>query len=255
MAAESKVVLVESAAWPGLAGTDAFSLQKAEARLLRALDEGGELDLSGLDLTSLPDCFSRFLELTHFYCTANYIEVLPESICDCGKLAWLDCSGNRLKQLPEHLGRLENLVKLWCQGNELTELPALDSCRKLEVFNCSSNSIEHLPEGLASCKLTLLMFSGNRIATLPESLERCKDLQHFHCNANLLQSIPEGVASLCAPENSLRRLTAYNNPWDKYWLMDQDLGPEDNPTIQSLRDWAAKKQSGRVKPAARVRAC
>ncbi|MEM7010132.1 MAG: hypothetical protein AAF585_01510 [Verrucomicrobiota bacterium] len=64
--------------------------QRAEKKIAEALGDGVTyLDLSGMDLTQLPDSFGRLVELET-----------------------MDVSGNQLKDIPSSLADLENLTSL-----------------------------------------------------------------------------------------------------------------------------------------------
>lgn len=104
-------------------------------------DETQILDLSGLELTQLPELPEK---LTKLNCSRNQLKefnvALPEN------LTYLNCSYNQLEYLP---ALPEGLVYLNCSHNELKELPALPL--SLQYIVCSHNfldSITGLPDSL-----------------------------------------------------------------------------------------------------------
>jgi hypothetical protein len=76
----------------------------------------GKLDLSGLELTSLPD--NLHPTISTLICSHNNLTTLPDNL---PSLLRLDCSYNRLTHIPKNLSN--TLQKLDCSHNELIMLP------------------------------------------------------------------------------------------------------------------------------------
>jgi len=147
-----------------------------------------ELDLSGLELTSLPDLpanlkilncgFNKLIKLPklpdtllELYCGNNKLTSLP----DLPKgLQTLVCNHNELTSLPELPNGLQNLN---CKFNKLTSLPDLPN--SLQELVCYQNELTNLPE--LPNTLEILDFETNRITNLP-ILPR--NLKHLVCHTN-----------------------------------------------------------------------
>ncbi|MFM5811972.1 leucine-rich repeat-containing protein kinase family protein [Aeromonas veronii] len=143
------------------------------------------LDLTGNQLSTLPDELAGFGKLRIIFCSENRFTELPEVLGRCPALTmvgfkanriatvsakalpaglrWLILTDNAIEQLPDELGQCDALQKLMLAGNRLRELPAsLANCRKLELLRIAANRIERFPEWLLSLpRLSWLAYSGN----------------------------------------------------------------------------------------------
>ncbi|MEV3829478.1 leucine-rich repeat-containing protein kinase family protein [Aeromonas allosaccharophila] len=143
------------------------------------------LDLTGNQLSALPDELAGFSKLRIIFCSENRFTELPEVLGRCpaltmvgfkanriatvsakalpAGLCWLILTDNAVEQLPDELGQCDALQKLMLAGNRLRELPAsLANCRRLELLRIAANRIERFPEWLLSLpRLAWLAYSGN----------------------------------------------------------------------------------------------
>ena len=143
------------------------------------------LDLSGNQLSSLPDDLHRLHRLRVIFCSDNAFTELPTALGQCPALTmvgfkanrihtvpaaslpsglqWLILTNNCIAELPESLGQCTQLQKLALAGNQLTTLPAtLAQCKKLELLRISANQLHELPDWLLTLpQLTWLAFAGN----------------------------------------------------------------------------------------------
>ncbi|MFU1544508.1 leucine-rich repeat-containing protein kinase family protein [Aeromonas veronii] len=143
------------------------------------------LDLTGNQLSALPDELAGFSKLRIIFCSENRFTELPEVLGRCPALTmvgfkanrivtvsakalpaglrWLILTDNAIDRLPDELGQCDALQKLMLAGNRLRELPAsLANCRNLELLRIAANRIERFPEWLLSLpRLSWLAYSGN----------------------------------------------------------------------------------------------
>lgn len=143
------------------------------------------LDLTGNQLSTLPDELAGFGKLRIIFCSENSFTELPEVLGRCPALTmvgfkanriatvsakalpaglrWLILTDNAIERLPDELGQCDALQKLMLAGNCLRELPAsLANCRNLELLRIAANRIERFPEWLLSLpRLSWLAYSGN----------------------------------------------------------------------------------------------
>lgn len=143
------------------------------------------LDLSGNQLSTLPNDFGRLHNLRIVFLSQNEFTELPSVLADCPKLdmigfksnrishvpenalptatRWLILTDNQIETLPNSMGDLRALQKLMLAGNRLESLPdSMANCRNLELMRISANRLAHLPEWIFQLpKLAWLAFSGN----------------------------------------------------------------------------------------------
>lgn len=144
-----------------------------------------KLDLSGNQLSSLPDNFGRLHKLKIAFFSDNLFTELPEVLAQCphlemigfksnlisfisentfsSNLRWLILTNNKLEVLPASIGKCVRLQKCALAGNRLTTLPnEMQHCRNLELLRISANQLTVLPEWLFNLpRLSWLAFSGN----------------------------------------------------------------------------------------------
>lgn len=143
------------------------------------------LDLSGNQLSALPNDLNRFKKLKIAFFSDNQFQTVPEVLGSCPSLEmigfksnqietvpeaslpaqtrWLILTNNRIERLPASIGNCYRLQKTALAGNRLRSLPDdMANCRNLELLRISANQLTHLPEWLLSLpKLAWLAFAGN----------------------------------------------------------------------------------------------
>lgn len=141
-------------------------------QLLQLADTLETLDLSGNQLTTLPDSFARFQQLRIFFASNNPLTELPAVLGQClqlemvgckacriahvpahslpPRLRWLILTDNQLQQLPDSLGQRPRLQKLMLSCNQLRTLPPLHACTQLELLRIASNQLTQLPASMLS---------------------------------------------------------------------------------------------------------
>ena len=146
------------------------------------------LDLSGNQLSALPDDLPRLHKLRVIFCSDNPFSELPEVLGQCTQLSmvgfkanriahvspkalppllrWLILTDNALTELPAEIGQCAHMQKLMLAGNQLRALPPeLAHCKRLELLRISANRLTELPAWLLQLpRLTWLAFAGNPFA-------------------------------------------------------------------------------------------
>ena len=151
------------------------------------------LDLSGNQLSTLPDDLPRLHKLRVIFCSDNPFTELPEVLGQCQQLSmvgfkanriahvspkalppllrWLILTDNALITLPAELGQCMHLQKLALAGNRLRHLPPeLAHCHRLELIRMSANQLTEFPQWLLDMpRLTWLAYAGNPLCAHLES--------------------------------------------------------------------------------------
>lgn len=148
------------------------------------------LDLSGLDLSSL-----------------------PLSLLDCTHVTGIDLSENQLSSIPSWFATaFPRLRELKLNDNNLFELPhCFGELNHLEVLNLADNKFEFFPDALLklASHLRVLIMSGNTLTNVPGNIERLMALQHMNLSSNFLMSLPVSMSRM----TMLRSLNIEDNPF------------------------------------------
>lgn len=134
------------------------------------------LDLSGNQLTTLPDDLTRFTRLRIVF-----------------------ASNNPFTELPAVLGRMPQLEMIGFKACRIAHVPEDSLPPRLRWLILTDNQLQTLPESLGDCaRLQKLMLSCNQLSSLPASLARCQRLELLRIASNRFTSVPEPVFQLPA---------------------------------------------------------
>lgn len=129
--------------------------------------------------------------------TGNQLSMLPDELAGFGKLRIIFCSENRFTELPEVLGRCPVLTMVGFKANRIATVSARALPAGLRWLILTDNAIEQLPDELGQCDaLQKLMLAGNRLRELPASLANCRNLELLRIAANRVERFPEWLLSL-----------------------------------------------------------
>jgi len=126
------------------------------------------LDLSGNQLTALPDDLPRLQKLQVIFCSDNPFTELPEVLGQCPRLTMVGFKANRIRHVSAQAlpPRLRWLI---LTDNQIDTLPAeLGHCTDLQKLMLAGNRLSHLPDTMANLhQLALLRISANQFTALP----------------------------------------------------------------------------------------
>ncbi|MEB8284387.1 leucine-rich repeat-containing serine/threonine-protein kinase [Aeromonas veronii] len=129
--------------------------------------------------------------------TGNQLSTLPDELAGFSKLRIIFCSENRFTELPEVLGRCPALTMVGFKANRVATVSAKSLPAGLRWLILTDNAIERLPDELGQCDaLQKLMLAGNRLRELPASLANCRNLELLRIAANRIERFPEWLLSL-----------------------------------------------------------
>lgn len=197
--------------WAGCQRVDlSANLTQVPPEIFDLADSLEILNLTGNQLTSLPDDFTKLRKLRILFCSENQFHHLPEVLGACPQLSmigfksnqiecvpesalpaslrWLILTDNRLEVIPAALGRCAKLQKLMLAGNRLKSLPAeMADCVQLELLRLAANRFEEFPSWLFTLpRLAWLGLGGNPATAAPEPVNRrLLDWADFQVSAKL----------------------------------------------------------------------
>lgn len=129
--------------------------------------------------------------------TGNQLSELPDELAEFSKLRIIFCSENRFTKLPEVLGLCPALTMLGFKANRIATVSAKALPAVLRWLILTDNAIESLPDELGQCDaLQKLMLAGNRLTALPETLVNCHRLELLHIAANRIERFPGWLLTL-----------------------------------------------------------
>ena len=170
------------------------------------------LELSNLQLTTVPDELGDLLFLKYLYLDNNDIQALPDPMFESNTLEELYLQYNDLSVLPNDIGSsLASLKKINLTENELVVLPQnIVNLSNLEELVLYQNNLSSLPEDIGSLiNLRRLDLGQNQLAEIPLSIGSLINLEYLFINGNsiFLSSLPDEISQL----ESLIELKMNNN--------------------------------------------
>ena len=193
---------------------------------LEDLKAGRLAGISRLDLACGLEHFPREIfdladSLQVLNLTGNNLSDLPEDLGRLHQLKVLFCSQNRFRHLPEGIGQCPMLEMVGFKSNQIEQVSGAALPPRLRALVLTDNRIETLPEALGDCPhLQKLMLAGNRLRELPASLARCTRLELLRLSANRLPALPDWLLQM----PRLAWLAYAGNPMAAGYCTPQDPG-------------------------------
>ncbi|MGL5264349.1 MAG: leucine-rich repeat domain-containing protein [Candidatus Rhabdochlamydia sp.] len=183
-------------------------------------NEKDSLDLSNLDLRSLPDIFNHpyfTYRLKKLLLNDNELIKLPITIGSLPALEELNLNDNHLTLLPDTIGNLSALEELSIDNNELSFLPVtIGNLSALKDLRLDENELEQLPDTIGNLSmLEYLSLDDNQLSFLPIAIGNLSALKELYLNNNELISLPITIGNLSMlkylslDDNQLRSLPIY----------------------------------------------
>lgn len=119
--------------------------------------------------------------------TGNQLSALPDELAGFSKLRIIFCSENRFTELPEVLGRCPALTMVGFKANRIDTVPTASLPAGLRWLILTDNAIAQLPDELGQC---------SRLRELPASLANCRNLELLRIAANRIERFPDWLLSL-----------------------------------------------------------
>ncbi len=192
------------------------------------------LDLSGNQLTELPDEIVALKKLRILFVSRNNFTMFPKILGKCPALTMIGFKTNQIHTVPEGALPL-TLQWLILTDNKITQLPtSIGDCSLLQKCAMAGNLIEEFPEEMAHCKnLELLRISANRLGAFPKWLFELPRLSWIAFSGNP------------ATYKSRRNVSIASYDW-KEFTMQEVLG-EGASGLISKAAWNTKKEEVAIK--------
>jgi internalin A len=173
--------------------------QEALRRIREAEQDGATLlDLSDLELTTLPPEIGSLATLKALYLQRNELSALPSEIGSLTALHTLDLGDNQLSVFPAEIGSLTALQTLDLSDNQFSVFPAeINSLTVLLTLDLSGNELSVLPAEIGSlAALQAFYLQGNQLSVVPAEIGSLTALQALDLDGNQLSVLPVEVGSL-----------------------------------------------------------
>ncbi|XP_036610892.1 leucine-rich repeat-containing protein 40 isoform X2 [Trichosurus vulpecula] len=189
--------------------------------LLKAARKSGQLNLSGRELSEVPQTVWRInldlpeeanqnhsfnsserwweqTDLTKLIISNNKLQSLSDDLRLLPALTILDMHDNLLTSLPCAIGELENLQKLNVSHNKLKILPEeLTKLRNLKGLFLQYNELTSIPEGFGQLhKLEELDLSNNHLTAVPASFSSLSNLMRLNLASNQMEDLPAEITRM-----------------------------------------------------------
>lgn len=111
------------------------------------------LDLSGCQLTEIPEFIGQLKGLTSLNLGGNKLTEIPESIGQLKGLTFLELGSNQITEIPESIGQLKGLTSLYLYANKITDIPEfIVQLPNLQNLIIAPNPIENPPPEVVNIK-------------------------------------------------------------------------------------------------------
>lgn len=186
------------------------------------------LDLS-CGLTEFPrEIFDLADSLEILNLSGNQLSSLPDDLPRLHKLRIIFCSDNLFTELPAVLGQSKNLSMVGFKANQISRVPAEALAPILRWLILTDNRIQSLPSSIGKCtQMQKLMLAGNELSALPAELAKCTNLELLRLSANRFAVLPPWLLTM----PHLAWLALAGNP-----LTDAFEAARQSPSIAEM-DW------------------
>jgi len=155
------------------------------------------LDLS-CGLTEFPpEIFDLADSLEILNLSGNQLSSLPDDLPRLHKLRIIFCSDNLFAELPIVLGQCKNLTMVGFKANQISHVPDAAIAPTLQWLILTDNRIQSLPNSIGQCtQMQKLMLAGNQLRDLPVELANCSQLELLRLSANRFAVLPTWLLTM-----------------------------------------------------------
>ncbi len=178
-----------------MSNTNNIALERIEEA---RINHSKSLDLSGLNLTQLPNELSELKQLEELYIDNNRLSALPTHLGNLSHLKVIRACNNQISNITKAVRKLNKLETLDLRNNKINSLPReLGQISHLKRLHLCDNNLTALPKAIRYLdSLTELHIRKNKLGQLPEHIDQLKRLQQLHLNDNKLGKLPTSIGNL-----------------------------------------------------------
>ena len=176
------------------------SLQELDAQLHSGALRGAQRIQLRANLRSFPEQLYQLADtLEVLDLSGNQLSELPDDLTRFGKLRILFASNNPFSELPRVLGRMPQLEMVGFKACQIRSVPADSLPPLLRWLILTDNQLSELPPTLGERpRLQKLMLACNQLQALPASLAQCNRLELLRISSNRFTALPDVVLQLPA---------------------------------------------------------
>ncbi len=201
------------------------------------------LDLSGLELTELPEEIGKLENLFLLNISENKLTKIGSEIGNLKFLQNLDVRYNKLNAIPDEISHLKTILKLDLRNNNLTTLPiSIGHLTSLQELYLSYNNITEIPDEIENLvNLKSLYITSNPLNKIPISICKLKQLTDLGLSNINLKSIPKEINLMKNLEyidlsyNEIKELPYEITELVKLNQIIIDFNPINNPPIDTIK--------------------
>ncbi len=192
-------------------GQDEYQTRVIASRRIRNafVEKLPALDLSGLNLSTLPNSICKLVNLENFIAANNKISSLPKDFNQLKNLKIVDLEKNEFKEFPEVITQITSIEELNFINNLIEVIPpSIGKMSGLKILLLCTNKISSFPTELNELpNLAKLFLRNNLLTFFPVELCQLKKLTYLHLGNNKITDLPKEISGL----TSLKRLQLENN--------------------------------------------
>ncbi len=168
----------------------------------------GEIELSNLKLSTLPDELWKLVFIEKLFLDLNLLTYLPDDIEKFQYLEWLVLENNLLSSLPPTIKNLHRLKFLILDSNNISALPPeIGQLTSLVTLQIDDNILESLPHEIGKLsQLRTLSVQNNRLTHLPVELVQLQNLKELNVKGNPLRVPSKAIVSRGLKDTSMHFL-------------------------------------------------
>nr|QBK87405.1 MAG: hypothetical protein LCMAC201_03150 [Marseillevirus LCMAC201] len=157
------------------------------------------INLIGLNITSLPDAVSGWTSAIHIYLQGNQLTSLPDAVSGWSSTRYIYLYDNQLTSLPDAVSGWISATTIYLYSNQLTLLP--DSVRgwtSATHIRLDDNQLTSLPDAVKGwTSATHIRLDDNQLTSLPDAVSGWTSATDIHLRGNPILFVDDNLCDKC----------------------------------------------------------